>query len=263
MTANETHELPEDVGWGPTSRRVAGNLKRLREARGFSTTRLSAKLNSDEIGHSIPATGITRIEKGQRRVDSDDLIAFALALNVSPLTLLMPDTAAGEPVSLTDKKQLRRRIAWRWAVGQGPAVDWEPGDGVNVAEPGADPAVDEEAYEREQEYDRLRPEYVALALPPELRRSEHPSVQMARQLAEYVEDLVSPETGMGPGGEAARVRSAIRRLDYLRGELEELERRFDPKPLVHPGTGFDQLRERLGLDGGTEDQTSGDAPEGE
>src|SRR5581483_9949753 len=53
VTATETQELPDDAGWGPTSRRVAANLKRLREARGLSTTRLS-KVLKDEVGHSIP-----------------------------------------------------------------------------------------------------------------------------------------------------------------------------------------------------------------
>jgi transcriptional regulator with XRE-family HTH domain len=261
VTAIETEELPEGAGWGPTSRRVAANLKRLRKARGMSTTRLSAALK-DDVGHAIPATGITRIEKGQRRVDADDLVALALALNVSPLTLLMPSTSGDESAELTTDKQLRSRIAWRWAVGQEPAVDWEPGDGVNVAEPGADPAIAHEAAEREQEYGRLRPGYMALALPAEQRKAaEHSSVRLARQLADLVEDLVSPE--IGEGVEAARVRMALRRHQQLGIDLEELQEQYDPKPIVHPGVGFEQLRERLAAEGGVEDVTDKDDPRGD
>jgi transcriptional regulator with XRE-family HTH domain len=39
---------------------------------------------------SINAVGIRRIESGERRVTPDDLTALAVALGVSPITLLMP-----------------------------------------------------------------------------------------------------------------------------------------------------------------------------
>ncbi|MER6351234.1 helix-turn-helix transcriptional regulator [Streptomyces sp. NPDC001634] len=246
---------------GPTGQRVQANVQRLREARGLSKKDLADATR--EHGRAIPPLGISRIEAGTRRVDADDLVALALALNVSPLTLLLPARSDNELIGLaTDEKQLRSRIAWLWALGQGPAVDWEPGDGVNLAEPGTDPAVEAEAYEREQEYGRLRPDYLALANPPEHRRTaEHSSVRLARQLADLVEDLVSPEAG--GGAEAARVRMALRRYQQLGIELEELQERFDPKPVVHPGVGFEQFRERLAAEGGIEDDTAKDDTKGE
>lgn len=43
-----------------------------------------------------------RIESHERRVDADDLVALAVALSVSPLTLLMPDTPhAADIVTVT------------------------------------------------------------------------------------------------------------------------------------------------------------------
>lgn len=227
---------------GPIGQQVRANVERLRTARGMSKKDLADKTR--EGGRAIPPLGISRIEAGTRRVDADDLVALADALNVSPLTVLMPNTSGDEPTSLTDKKQLRSRIAWQWALGQGPAVDWEPGDGVNLADPGADPAIDPEALEREEEYARLRPEYMALALPPAHRRAaEHPSVRLARQLADLIEDLVSPETG--GDAEAARVRMAQRRYQQLGIELEELQERFDPRPIVHPGRHYQLNMERM------------------
>ena len=48
---------------------------------------LSAKL--EELGRPILPSGITKIEQGARRVDADDLIAIATALEVSPTRLLL------------------------------------------------------------------------------------------------------------------------------------------------------------------------------
>jgi transcriptional regulator with XRE-family HTH domain len=85
--------------------------------RSLSTTRLSAALK--EIGHSIPATGITRIEKGQRRVDVDDLAALAIALKVSPTALLLPPTLVGN-VEVAPKRSVPAVEAWMWATSRQP-----------------------------------------------------------------------------------------------------------------------------------------------
>ncbi|MFJ3229762.1 helix-turn-helix domain-containing protein [Streptomyces sp. NPDC086787] len=112
-------ESPKPSGWGPVSRYVAANVLRFRTDRGLSTTRLAAALK--ELGHSIPATGITRIEKGERRVDTDDLVALGLALNVSPAALLLPPTEDSEtPVQLTGQVDLPARKAWAWVDGDEP-----------------------------------------------------------------------------------------------------------------------------------------------
>lgn len=76
---------------GPAGLRLMKNIKRIREGRGMSTTRLAAAL--EQLGQPIPATGITRIEKGQRRVDVDELIALAEVLDVDPIRLLRESLA--------------------------------------------------------------------------------------------------------------------------------------------------------------------------
>lgn len=72
---------------GETGLKVAANVARLRYARGLSTTGMSRALK--QIGCHIASTGITRIEKGQRRVDVDDLVPIAQVLRVQPGDLLV------------------------------------------------------------------------------------------------------------------------------------------------------------------------------
>jgi transcriptional regulator with XRE-family HTH domain len=83
---NERQYGRRAVEVGGIGRNVATNLRRLRDARSLSTRDLSALLA--KAGRPIPASGITRIEKGERRVDVDDFAALAAALNVEPGHLL-------------------------------------------------------------------------------------------------------------------------------------------------------------------------------
>jgi hypothetical protein len=57
---------------------------------------------------------LRRIEAGDRRVDVDDLVALALALDVSPLALLLP-TEASSLVPEGDRYAAER--IWDWARG--------------------------------------------------------------------------------------------------------------------------------------------------
>jgi transcriptional regulator with XRE-family HTH domain len=103
---------------GPTSRTVAANVKRWRETQNMSYAQLSDKLATD-AQWSINPVGIRRIETGQRRVTPDDLTALAVALKVSPATLLMPGlpdaTDPTEMVEITgaDAKVSAARL-WKW-----------------------------------------------------------------------------------------------------------------------------------------------------
>lgn len=108
-----TNEVPR----GPVSGYVVENIKRLREGRGWSFPRLSEELA--KTGRPILPTGLHRLEKGKRRVDADDLVALAAALDVSPITLLMPFTAKGD-VQLTDRIKANALAAWDWMRGTRP-----------------------------------------------------------------------------------------------------------------------------------------------
>lgn len=73
---------------GVTGEAVRANILRLRKAQRLTTISLSSRLA--ELGRPIAANGITKIEKGTRRVDVDDLAALASVLGVRPEQLLMP-----------------------------------------------------------------------------------------------------------------------------------------------------------------------------
>ncbi len=97
---------------GETGAVVARNIERIRRARYLAYTELSARLH--DLGREIPTWGLRKIESGGRRVDSDDLVALALALNVSPIALLLPTEAA----RLVDKcDQYPAERLWKWAAG--------------------------------------------------------------------------------------------------------------------------------------------------
>jgi transcriptional regulator with XRE-family HTH domain len=102
---------------GSTGENVRKNIRQLRDKKGISGPDLSAKL--DALGRPIPPLGIHRIESGSRRVDVDDLVAIALALNVSPLALLLPTEAA--PLLPSGEQYSAERI-WDWATGRHPLM---------------------------------------------------------------------------------------------------------------------------------------------
>lgn len=101
---------------GPTAERVAANLRELRKARGLDLAGLSARMG--DLGQPIGISGLSKIELGQRRVDVDDLMALAVALDVGPARMLLPATATpnGE-VRLTPTSVATEDTAWKWATG--------------------------------------------------------------------------------------------------------------------------------------------------
>jgi transcriptional regulator with XRE-family HTH domain len=122
MAKNTTQKNP----LGPTGHQLAENVKRLR---GKTTYReLSDRLG--QLGRPIPVLGLSRIENGTRRVDADDLVALAIALDVSPAALLLPAEhlpGLNEEVALTPARSASWGAAWRWANGDQPLTG-EPFD---------------------------------------------------------------------------------------------------------------------------------------
>lgn len=106
---------------GPAGERVADRVKKLRNASGLTYKELSERL--DALGRPIPVLGLSRLEKGERRVDADDLIALALALDVTPNRLMLPDVDARSSASmhgLTPEVRGRPQELWSWAQGEEP-----------------------------------------------------------------------------------------------------------------------------------------------
>lgn len=85
---------------GATGMVVAKNVQRIREKRNLTKPELARRvmgIQQREVVDGLAVTpsrinalALTRIEAGERRVDADDLVLLALALEVSVPTLLMP-----------------------------------------------------------------------------------------------------------------------------------------------------------------------------
>lgn len=106
---------------GPVGRRVAVNLKRIREANGLSQDEVAAAVR--RLGNPMNRSAISKAEDAKRHVDVDDLVAFALALGAAPNRLLLTGTAdAGKAIEVTPGYSPPERDAWMWALGELPLV---------------------------------------------------------------------------------------------------------------------------------------------
>lgn len=100
---------------GPTAAAVARNIGRVRFAREMTQQALSDRLT--QLGRPIPTSSIGKIEAGLRTVDVDDLMALALALEVSPLGLLLPRTSSRtDDIEVTGTHGPAENV-WKWATG--------------------------------------------------------------------------------------------------------------------------------------------------
>ena len=115
-TPTARHGKRRKIEPGPTSEQVSRNVRALRERQGLTLQELAERLA--QIGWPILASGLSKIEQGDRRVDADDLMALAVALNASPLTLLLPsDRRADVEVGLTPGAEASQAAAWQWGLG--------------------------------------------------------------------------------------------------------------------------------------------------
>jgi transcriptional regulator with XRE-family HTH domain len=103
---------------GPTAATVAANVRRIRdEVRGWSTYELAGQLA--KAGRPIAPSAVSKIERGERQVTVDDLLALAYVLRVTPNALLLPSTAEGE-IELTAAGTYAAGDVWDWAEGTRP-----------------------------------------------------------------------------------------------------------------------------------------------
>lgn len=115
----------------PIGTRVAANVEELRKLRQLTQQEVAARMG--ELGRPLSVSAISKIEKGQRRVDPDDLVALAVALNVSPMRLLLAGEANTNMMALTPQLEVESSRAWKWAKGAHPlpvsAIDHMIGSG--------------------------------------------------------------------------------------------------------------------------------------
>lgn len=81
---------------GPSGDTVRANVLRYRNRMNLGYADLARRLEA--LGRPIPVLGLSRIERGERRVDIDDLMALAVALGVSPTSLLLPDSGGADDI---------------------------------------------------------------------------------------------------------------------------------------------------------------------
>lgn len=194
----------------PVTGSIGERVAAVRKRRGLSQRALSARL--EELGHKIAPSGIAKIESddpaARRGVDVDDLVALAVALNVSPARLLLPDSAGDEEVALTPARSAPAWAAWAWAEGRAPLPTRSLEEELNTDE-------EVRAYELER--------------PAELiRREEHPAARAARDLFWRVQRVVHHATKPKPKkksdvGFATTIQSARRALDRVVAELDDME----------------------------------------
>ncbi|MEU8688848.1 helix-turn-helix transcriptional regulator [Streptomyces sp. NPDC048665] len=159
-----------------TGNTVAANVRRLRAQRGLTTQQLAERLV--DLGRPIIANAITKIEQGRRRVDVDDLMALAIALGVTPNTLLLPHEVHGQHQATAISEAVPHATLWHWA------------DGTMPLPPSVDPTVD--GTESEEESKRLEAEFRRQAAP----QAFHPAAVFAH--------LVDLETALKSAMETVR-----------------------------------------------------------
>ncbi|PRY35353.1 hypothetical protein [Umezawaea tangerina] len=99
---------------GPVGTVLADNVRRIREGQRLTYVALAALLA--EVGRPIPVLGLRRIERRERRVDADELLALAVVLRVAPVDLLIPAQADGS-YQVTPTVQASPNRARNWVAG--------------------------------------------------------------------------------------------------------------------------------------------------
>lgn len=113
--------MGKELELGATGLTVANNLRRLRNDQGLSLRELSLRV-SERTGRYLGPDALNKAERGQRRLDVDDLMVLAAALDVTPAALMLPVTIDREqPVEITGVKgPVSAQRAWRWMAGDQP-----------------------------------------------------------------------------------------------------------------------------------------------
>lgn len=95
--------------------------KRIREERERQNLNLAALARRvTALGRPMNTLAVQRIEAGARRVDVDDLIALALALDIAPIALLAPAGDSGDETFATADEQPEVPLdqIWPWLRGE-------------------------------------------------------------------------------------------------------------------------------------------------
>lgn len=194
---------------GPIGVRVAANVRRLREAKGWSLQDLADAL--EQIGHPIPRSGLGKLELRSRRVDVDALVALALALDVNPSALLLPSVIDASELLLTSSVAVSPSAAWEWVDGTFSlassavvqrAVDTGTGGQVDVDELNAS----NDDFRR-----RVRPR-------GPITSESHPAVRAATELLDRVKGFVHDPLTTPVRRVRTRITELTEEIDAIEGQ---------------------------------------------
>lgn len=206
---------------GPTGERVRHNVERLRLARNMGKKDLSTAVS--QLGRAIPPLGISRIEAGTRRVDADDLVVLALALNVSPLTLLLSDREDEAPTALTNDFTATNRAVWSWALGK-----------MSLVRPRSRKAeTAEEHRQMTADYNASREEYQKFATPVSAASTSKEAWDLAlgvQRLEQWGDNMETRQRDI----ETREARRHLRRVDIGLEEMEDRWQNMDFTPDLNP-----------------------------
>jgi transcriptional regulator with XRE-family HTH domain len=190
------------VPLGALAEQVATNLRQIREKRRLSYTEIAARL--EELGRPIPILGLRRIERGERRVDLDDLAALARALHVPPILLIF-SVGTTEPIDVLPGQKMPDWDAIRWFIGERAS----PGDDDPTWRTSAEPL------QRLHEHDVALKRSLRLTTDAERRRQaaerakEHNNEARAESLLEAAALLES--MAQAEADRVAEMRDSLRR----------------------------------------------------
>jgi transcriptional regulator with XRE-family HTH domain len=195
---------------GP-ERLIATQLRALRKRRGLSQEGLAARLAL--LGLVKHQTVIAKIEARARGVAVDELVALAVALNVTPLALMLPGSdSPGDMVDITPRGSAPANQVWAWARGDGPLSLHDSsniGPLQGLAELGAEAMQEQYAAELPQTERRLR---------------AHPLVQQATQVLSAVRRLaLELPDGVAPSLIELELQRARHAVSRLAAELDAAE----------------------------------------
>jgi transcriptional regulator with XRE-family HTH domain len=131
MSDDEKRRTRPAAQYGPTAAVVAENVQRFRRRRELSIYQLSAALK--KAGRPITPAAVGKIERQQRQVTVDDLMALAVVLQVNPAMLLLPPTIKGD-IELSGGVQVPAIKAWDWFRKDMPLSVPEGDDGTAIVE---------------------------------------------------------------------------------------------------------------------------------
>lgn len=106
---------------GPIGHNARAVIAKRRKELGKTAVDLSK--DTEKFGRKLSPVSIRRIEGGGRRIDLDDLIVLALALDISPVTMLLPKEFPYDQhdlfrvISGNDYAYATLRVLWGWVTG--------------------------------------------------------------------------------------------------------------------------------------------------